>query len=323
MVESKCLEILFMLQALLISLRGKKKDYDYLSSIEIVVVDQTDALLMQNWDHVTFVMQHLNLSPKEAHGCDFSRVRMWYLDDNAKHLRQTIVLSSFITPEINSLFSKYMMNVSGKIKYQANYDGSMLTTGLPLKQTFARYHSSNIQSDPDTRFKFFTSTVVPWMLRQPRPAEGGLGILIFIPSYFDFVRVKNYFQTSPTVSSLSFATVTENKSPAEPETRRARSHFLTGKSSVMLYTGRAHHFYRYMMKGVKSVVMYQLPDNPLFYREIVAGFLGASVTTGRISGEEGSVRAMFSKWDALRLERIVGTERLRTMLGAGDTFDFI
>lgn len=303
--------------------RGKKKDYDYLSSIEIVVIDQTDALLMQNWDHVTFVLSHLNLSPKESHGCDFSRVRMWSLDDHAKYLRQTIVLSSFITPEINALFSKHMCNIFGKMKYRPTYDGSMLTTGLPLKQTFARYHSTNITSDPDTRFKFFTSTVVPWMLRQPRPAEGGHGILIFIPSYFDFVRVKNYFTSSPTVSSLSFATVTENKSPAEPETRRARSHFLTGKSSVLLYTGRAHHFYRYLIKGVKSVVVYQLPDNAIFYREIVGGFLGASVTAGRVSAEEASARVMFSKWDALRVERVVGTERLRTMLGAGDTFDFI
>lgn len=289
----------------------------------MVIIDQTDALLMQNWEHVTYVMSHLNLSPKEAHGCDFSRVRMWYLDDNAKYLRQTVILSSFITPEINALFNKHMNNVFGKLKYQPTYDGSILTTGLPLKQTFSRFQSSNVQTDPDARFKFFTSTIIPWILRSPKSPEGGLGILIFIPSYFDFVRINNYFDMSPTVSSISFGTVTENKSPAEPEIRRARSYFLTGKNSVMLYTGRAHHFYRYMIKGVKSVVMYQLPDNPLFYKEIVTGFLGASITTGRLAAEEGRVRVIFSKWDALRLERTVGTERVRSMLGAGDTFDFV
>jgi U3 small nucleolar RNA-associated protein 25 len=59
---------------------GVHRNADFLSSIEILIVDQMDALMMQNWDHVQFVMSHLNQLPKESRDTDFSRIKPWYLD---------------------------------------------------------------------------------------------------------------------------------------------------------------------------------------------------------------------------------------------------
>jgi len=296
--------------------KPQKGDYDFLSSIEVVIVDQTDAHLMQSWEHMEYIFQHLNLQPKDLRDCDISRIRPWYLDLNSKHFRQTITLSAFNTPEINNLFFNQSKNWSGKIKVMPSYTGEIEGLALRVKQTFSRFESPSFINDPDARFTYFTTAIIPSLVRR---AKDTTGTLIFIPSSFDFDRLRNYFSAS---TSLSFGSISEY-TPV-PDRSRAQSHFFNGRHSVLLYTERAHHFFRFRLRGVKKVIMYGLPENPIFYKEIVSGFLARSVNEGQLEHSQGSVRAMFSKWDRLKFERIVGTERTSRMISdKGDTFDFV
>ncbi|KAF1928745.1 DUF1253-domain-containing protein, partial [Didymella exigua CBS 183.55] len=298
--------------------KKKRGDHDFLSSIEIVIMDQADATLMQNFEHAEFVFDHLNLQPKDPHGCDFSRVRSWYLDGHAPHMRQTIILSAFLTPKINSLYYKHMRNVAGRLRYTPDYTSGLIETlSYGIKQTFLRFDSPSHLTDPDARFKYFHSSVLPSISRLPKPATGGVGVLVFIPSYLDFVRVRN----SLVDSDFSYGLIQEYTDPTD--VRKARSHFMSGKHSLLLYTGRAHHFHRYQIRGVKRVVFYGVPENPKFYDEVV-GFIGKSVERGEISRQEASVRVAFSKWERLELERVVGTKRVGKMIAdKGDVFDFV
>lgn len=291
----------------------KKRDFDYLSSVELVIVDQAEALMQQNWDHVEHIFKHLNLIPKESHGCDFGRVRNWYLDQNAPFLRQNLIFSSFLTPSLNALWNTQLRSISGRVKIAPEYPGVLTTLGVQTKQTFLRFQSATPAADPDTRFSFFTEKYLPTLTRR-----NPNGILLFIPSYFDFLRVRNYFANLAV--PISFGSISE-ETPSN-EIVRTRAHFLSGRHSFLLYSGRAHHFRRFIFKGVKRVVFYQPPDNAEFYREAAGTMLARSSTEGR---EIEGATVVFSKWDGLALERLVGSKRVGSMVReeGADVFEFM
>ncbi|KAK1754544.1 hypothetical protein QBC47DRAFT_219939 [Echria macrotheca] len=297
----------------------KKMDFDFLSSIEMVIVDQADALLMQNWEHVEYVFEHLNIQPRDSHGCDFSRIRSWYLDDQAKNFRQTVVFSAFNTPELANLVRTHCANWAGKVRLQEASPGVIQHLGVKARQTFSRFDVMSVAHEPDARFDYFTKAVLPSLAKRPKDVSG---VLVFIPSYLDFVRVRNYFANNPAAESLTFGTISEYADV--PEASRARSHFLNGRHRVLLYTERAHHFRRYQIKGVRKVIMYGLPDNPIFYKEICGGYLQKSEQSLLMEPGQGTVKVMFSRYDMMKLEKIVGSQRVSKMISEqGDTFDFV
>ena len=299
-----------------------KEDKDFLSSIEIFIVDHAEALQMQNWEHVQVILESLNLQPKESHGCDFSRVRNWYLDGNARFVRQNVVFSSFNFTSLNQLYGSHMHNFAGKLKCCVHEPGILATLEVVPRQTFSRFTFRTVPSEPDDRFECFSNTVLPALLKSKTFSQQPLGALVWLSSYADFLRVKNFLDTSLMAQDVSFGAISEYT--AVREVARARSHFLTGKHSILLYTERAHHFRRYRIQGVKKVVMYRLPDDPLFYKEVVDGYLGAESSGTNLNGHEANVKVLYSRLDALSLERIVGSDRFLTMLNekGGDTFSF-
>ena len=90
-----------------------KRDYDFLSSISLCIMDLADVIAMQNWEHVTTLFSHLNLIPTKPHDCDFSRIKDEYLDGLGKTIRQTVFLSKYPFPELKALVGSYFDSLNG------------------------------------------------------------------------------------------------------------------------------------------------------------------------------------------------------------------
>jgi U3 small nucleolar RNA-associated protein 25 len=277
---------------------------DFLSSIEIVVLERADVLQMQNWTHVTTVLDSLNKMPSQQRDVDIMRVREWMLSGQAKHYRQTIVLSSFASAEMNSVIVRKCSNHSGRIRVQqVNHPGVLRHIVPQVRQIYERLSipvGAGPAGDADARFENFKSVIWP---RIRETARGG-GQLIYIPSYFDFVRVRNFLRAE-SASFLGLCEYTERADMA-----RARSYFADGRRRVLVYTERAQFYNRHRIRGVKDILFYQLPEHPQFYSELV-NFLEEENTPGV---GLATATVMYSKYDALRLERVVGSERAKTMM---------
>ncbi|KAF8580022.1 DUF1253-domain-containing protein [Ramaria rubella] len=274
----------------------KEKGSDFLSSIEILIVDRMDSLTMQNWEHVQFVFARLNQLPKESHDTDFSRIKPWYLDGHAAYLRQSILFSQYETPEMRALFNRNLCNVAGKIRTERKWKPIVVPEGI--EQKFSKFECSFPKAEADKRFDFFTTQILPSILKS---AVQSANTLIFVPSSFDFIRVQNYIRKMP---DMSLAVLSEYSS--NQDISRARQAFFSGKKRFLLMSERFHFFRRYCIRGIRNVVFYGLPDHAQFYTELLSyPFLDEGVEPSDVT-----CQALYCKYDYMRLDRIVGSEEV-------------
>ncbi|XP_041668553.1 digestive organ expansion factor isoform X2 [Cheilinus undulatus] len=276
-----------------------KRDFDFLSSIELLVLDQADVFLMQNWEHVLHVMKHMNLQPLDSHGVDFSRVRMWNLNNWARHYRQTLVFSSIQDPQINNILTKHCANYRGQIATKnMPQTGSISQVLVQLPHVFQMFPSDSFM-DHDARFQFFLDNVLP----QYRDSVMS-HTMIYIPSYFDFVRLRNYMRKE----EINFTSICEYSSKSDVS--RARHFFQKGDKQFLLFTERFHFYKRYTIKGIQNLIFYGLPSFPHFYSE-VCNMLAAG---GQGEGASWTCTALYSRYDAQKLAAITGAQRAGQML---------
>ena len=257
----------------------------------------------------------LNHQPKKNNGTDFGRVRQYLLAGQAKYWRQTIFTSTFSDPMILSAFKRHATNMKGAMRLRRRVpveEASLNDVIVRSRQVFQRVPCSTFASQGDERMKYFEERVLPQILRSKQKHT-----MIFIPSYFDFVSVRNLLLKK----EVDFVSVTEYARVSE--VTRGRARFLQGRKPLMLYTGRAHYFSRHTIRGVRHLIFFGLPEISQFYSGLV-NELNKGLDRDIASDVDSptSVLALFTKYEAHSLERIVGKQHCDRMV-KGDTQTFM
>ena len=318
-------------------------DWDFLSSIELLVIDQTDAILMQNWEHLERILAHTNRIPKKAHGCDFSRVRSVFLDGTAKNVRQSIVFSRFPVPELNALLGSsenfgncvgtWKASVRGaesvdQLRSLSVANNSPAFFLLPMKSE--RTNPTDVMAA--ARFNFFCGKVIPALMRLIDAGQLPDGICIYVPSYFDFCQVRAHLKKANDDGLLpDFVHLSEYTSNSDIS--RARAKFFNGLAKILLVSERFYYFRRYQIRGIRQLIFYGLPEFPEFFNEWL-GMIGKlkavhdsssevetprkrklkTVKSGELDISVEDVPTLIAPLDILKLERIVGIEKARELL---------
>ena len=233
----------------------------------MLVVDGAEVLLQQNWEHVTNTFAAVNRLPTSTHATDFSRVREWSLAGLARHFRQTVVFAGFVDPSVTALLRRpaYAANTAGGLFLRSDYSGTIARVVPTVQQTFHRVPVESLGGADDARLEFFRDRLLPGLLAGCAPEAGCPSghTLIFVPSYFDYVRLRNLLDAR----EAEFATCSEYSD--DKDVSRARGVFFNGETPLLLATERFHYFRRYKLRGIRHLLFYGPPANAHFYTELL------------------------------------------------------
>ncbi|KAG7170359.1 Digestive organ expansion factor-like, partial [Homarus americanus] len=284
-------------------------DSDFLTSIEILIMDQADVFMMQNWEHVLVLMETVNKPPRDIHklDVDLTRVRLWSLDGHSPLYRQTVLFSSTHIDHNRALISK-CTNLTGRLQVLNPVDnGSVQEVVVQAELVLHRIAGMR---DPDSRFRFFTQEIFPQLRSSMRSHT-----MVYIPDYCDYVRLVRYLKED---GGTSIATINEYMVGQNSKVAKARSLFFDGKRQFLLYTERFHFYRRYRIKGIRHIIFYDLPSYPHFFSEICNLMVEANQNPRTRQKHLGTstVTVLFQRTDLTKLIGILGSKRASEVINS-------
>ena len=168
-----------------------------------------------------------------------------YTQSLTTSMSRTLIFSQYQEAMMNSLVRNQLVNLSGvtRIKHTSPIPAVAKISNPRRAQRFER-----VDATSDGRLAYFKKFIFP-------PLTKTKNSIVFVPTYFDFVRVRNWFieyaQDRPDLEDL-MCFCSEHTDPKD--VTRNRGEFYNEKKRVMVTTERFYFYFRYRLRGAHRVV---------------------------------------------------------------------
>lgn len=271
-----------------------KEAADFLSSVEVLVMDTMDALFMQVWDRLYDIIKGMNKKPSSVDLCDWSRVRKYCLQENHGKMRQNISYGSVLTPEIYGMFASFE-NKAGSVVVRPLSYPPIVVPGF--NNSFVKIAAAKHDDIGDAMWRCFKDKLFP-LIKQWRGTaeEHAKRTVIYYVSTARFWQARHELE----LYDVNFLELSDDS--LEGDDKRMKKAFKQDPNAVLLMTERYFFHRRINLGPVGRVVFMEPPTFPQF--------------VGDLCGS-GDAIVYFTDFDQMSLERIAGSNNAEHVLNSG------
>jgi len=265
-------------------------DKSFLSSIEVLVLDSIETLIIQHPTRLSEVISAINLNPLTVQETDWSRLRTYYSDKQHQKMRQNIAYSTILTPDINSLFLG-LPNIRGSLMLKPAIYQQILDSDV--ERQYKRLVVPQINQIGDVYFKAFKEKLLPQIkVWRSQKGDNNRTLIVFSSSY-QFYRARKLLEDS----GIIFYELADEAT--EKDSKEMRKSFKIDPNGIMIITERYYYHFRPKFVTANKVVFFQPPTFP-------------QLTVSLASNTQSIT--YFTEYDKMALERIVGTEMCERLI---------
>ena len=277
---------------------------DFMSSIELLIVDRVDALTMQNFDNCRDVVSAVNEKPVASITADINRIESKFLtSETARAARQTVLVAgSLVMAEYDSMVRPGQVERIG----DATYSGNSLARSLKQKikqQFFIRIPIKTPEERTEALMDYFKSKF--WKeigneIKNLVIVVADTADLAPITEFFDDEGITDCFMSEQSLSDIGGKRRKQIKSMLKS--------FREGDIRTLVVTERLLWYQRIRIAGAKHVLFFGCPQVDSVYADILADVVDPYRCTST---------CLYTASERLAVERVAGTKNLPKLITHG------